>query len=256
MKMKAVVMAGGEGSRLRPLTIQRPKPMVPIVNKPVMEHVLDLLKKHGITDIVVTVQYLASVIQKASEGDIKAYVDVASGQSLLDQPPTPGSIVKTTSREAVGVIEWDLSNGARVVLKPTSFKQDEVIFRATSPGGTSLASDKDYVPARTAAQVVGAGGLGKFNLIQLRNILAGKAASVTSYIGDTDEGLAGGASPKDLETLFQLIYLNFTAPRADPVGRQAARWGAAMGVPQSFGARPVSAVAAVRGAPRAPGGQA
>ena len=63
MKMKAVVMAGGEGSRLRPLTLQRPKPMVPVVNKPVMEHVLDLLKKHGITDVVVTVQYLASVIQ-------------------------------------------------------------------------------------------------------------------------------------------------------------------------------------------------
>ncbi len=63
MNMKAVVMAGGEGSRLRPLTIQRPKPMVPIVNKPVMEHVLDLLKKHGITEVVVTVQYLASVIQ-------------------------------------------------------------------------------------------------------------------------------------------------------------------------------------------------
>src|SRR2546428_4613420 len=61
--MKAVVMAGGEGSRLRPLTINRPKPMVPIVNKPVMQHVLDLLKRHGITDVVVTVQYLASVIQ-------------------------------------------------------------------------------------------------------------------------------------------------------------------------------------------------
>ncbi len=61
--MKAVVMAGGEGSRLRPLTILRPKPMVQIVNKPVMEHVLDLLKRHGITEVVVTVQYLASVIQ-------------------------------------------------------------------------------------------------------------------------------------------------------------------------------------------------
>lgn len=61
--MKAVLMAGGEGSRLRPLTILRPKPMVPIVNKPVMEHVLDLLKRHGITEVIVTVQYLASVIQ-------------------------------------------------------------------------------------------------------------------------------------------------------------------------------------------------
>ena len=62
--MKAVLMAGGEGSRLRPLTIIRPKPMVPIVNRPVMEHVLNLLKRHGITEVIVTVQYLASVIEE------------------------------------------------------------------------------------------------------------------------------------------------------------------------------------------------
>lgn len=61
--MKAVVMAGGEGSRLRPLTIGRPKPMVPIVNAPVMEHILGLLRRHGITEVVVTLQYLANVIQ-------------------------------------------------------------------------------------------------------------------------------------------------------------------------------------------------
>ena len=61
--MKAVVMAGGSGSRLRPLTIQRPKPMIPIVNKPVMSHILDLLKRHGITEVVITVQYLADLIQ-------------------------------------------------------------------------------------------------------------------------------------------------------------------------------------------------
>src|ERR1700746_4074390 len=61
--MKAVVMAGGEGSRLRPLTVGRPKPMVPIVNRPVMEHILDLLKRHGITEVIVTVQYLANNIE-------------------------------------------------------------------------------------------------------------------------------------------------------------------------------------------------
>lgn len=61
--MKAVVMAGGEGSRLRPLTIRRPKPMVPIAGKPVMEHILQLLKRHGITEVIVTVQYLASNIE-------------------------------------------------------------------------------------------------------------------------------------------------------------------------------------------------
>jgi zinc protease len=158
---------------------------------------------------------LSAAIQGASEREVKPYVDVAGGQSLLDKPPAPGRILRTVGRDAFGIVEWELSNGVRVVLKPTTFKQDEVVFRATSPGGTSLAADADYVPAMTAAQVVGAGGLGKFDFIQLRNLLAGKAASVTPYIGDTDEGIAGGASPKDLETMFQLIYLNFTAPRSD-----------------------------------------
>src|SRR3990172_6006016 len=63
--MRAVVMAGGEGSRLRPLTINRPKPMVSIVDKPCLGHILDLLKRHGITDAFVTLQYLATVIQDA-----------------------------------------------------------------------------------------------------------------------------------------------------------------------------------------------
>src|SRR4051795_11571938 len=62
--MKAVVMAGGEGSRLRPLTIRRPKPMVPVVDKPVMHHILDLLKQHGITEVVATLQYMADNIQE------------------------------------------------------------------------------------------------------------------------------------------------------------------------------------------------
>src|SRR5207247_1569871 len=66
--MQAVVMAGGEGSRLRPLTINRPKPMVPIVDKPCLGHIFDLLKRHGIEDSFVTLQYMASVIQD-SYGD-------------------------------------------------------------------------------------------------------------------------------------------------------------------------------------------
>lgn len=61
--MKAVVMAGGEGTRLRPLTINRPKPMVSLVDRPVIQHIIELLKFHGITDIIITVQYLANNIQ-------------------------------------------------------------------------------------------------------------------------------------------------------------------------------------------------
>jgi zinc protease len=161
---------------------------------------------------------LAAAMKSAAEGDVKPYVDVASTQPLMEKPPEPGKVASTTTRGggSTGLQEWVLSNGAKVVLMPTTFKQDEVIFRATSPGGTSLATDKDYVAAITAAQVIGAGGLGPFNVIQLRNSLAGKAVSVSPFIDDTDEGLGGGASPKDLETMFQLIYLTFTQPRADP----------------------------------------
>ena len=132
------------------------------------------------------------MIKSAAERDIKPYVDVASGQSLHRQAARSRARSSRRRRsDAFGITEWELSNGVKVVLKPTTFKQDEVIFRATSPGGTSLASDKDYVAAMTAAQVVGAGGLGQFDVIQLRNVLAGKAASVTAFIGDTEEGLGG-----------------------------------------------------------------
>ncbi len=158
---------------------------------------------------------LAAAMKSAMSGDIKPYVDVATTRSLMERLPEPGRVVKTTTRDRFMLTEWELSNGVKVVLVPTSFRQDEVVLRATSPGGTSLAGDKDYVAAVTAAQVVGAGGVGPFDVIQLRNALSGKAASVTPFINDTEEGLGGIASPKDLETLFQLVYLSFTQPRAD-----------------------------------------
>jgi len=160
---------------------------------------------------------LAAVIKKASGGPLTAYVDTVSSEPLLATPPPAGKIVSRSTNDALGITEWVLSNGARVELKPTTFKQDEILFRATSPGGTSLASDEDFVAADTASQVVAAGGLGTHGIIDLGKILAGTSVGVRAEIGDNDEGLVGGATRKDLETMFQLIYLTFTAPRADPV---------------------------------------
>ena len=101
------------------------------------------------------------------------------------------------------------------MLKPTNFRADEILFRATSPGGTSLVSDADYIPASSATQVIPAGGIAKFSAIDLQKMLAGKIASATAFIGELEEGLTGSSSRKDLETMFQLIYLRFTQPRAD-----------------------------------------
>jgi zinc protease len=158
---------------------------------------------------------LAAVMSAGPSKGLTAYVDRGASSALLETPPAPGAIARTSTRDAIGITEWVLSNGVKVVLKPTTFKQDEILFRATSPGGTSLASDADFVPASSAATVVAAGGLGRFSPLELRKILTGKIASANPYITELDEGLAGGASPKDLETLFQLIYMRFTQPRAD-----------------------------------------
>jgi len=160
-------------------------------------------------------QKLAAAMKAAAGKEIKPYVDTAGDQPLLEKIPEPGKVTGTNTREDVGITEWELSNGVKVVIKPTNFKQDEIVFRATSPGGTSLASDPDFIPAVTASQVVASGGLGKFNAIELKKMLSGKVATVRPYIGDIEEGLMGSASPKDLETLFQLIYLTFAEPRSD-----------------------------------------
>ena len=159
---------------------------------------------------------LVGVIAAASGGPLTAYVDTVSSQPLLAQLPSPGSIAATTTNEALGLTEWRLSNGVRVVLEPTAFKQDEILFRAASPGGTSLACDEELVAAQTAGEVVAAGGIGHLGSTDLNKLLAGTNVGVGANIGETEERLAGGASGKDLETMFQLIYLRFTAPRADP----------------------------------------
>ena len=159
---------------------------------------------------------LAVVIKTATAKDLKPYVDTVGNAVLLESNPAPGTIAKTATKEALGITEWELANGVKVILKPTTFKEDEILFRATSPGGTSLASDQDYIPASSATQVINAGGVGKFNAIDLRKFMAGKVASATPFISELDEGLNGSSSRKDLETMFQLIYLRFTQPRADP----------------------------------------
>ena len=164
---------------------------------------------------------LAAVITSSSAAGLTAYVDRVSTQPLLAALPTPGTIVRASTRAAIGVTEWQLSNGVRVVLKPTPYKEDEVLFRAVSPGGTSLASDQDLVAANTADAVVSEGGLGTLSRLDVNKVLAGAATFVRADIDESGEGLRGGSTKKDLEKMFQLIYLTFTAPRADAVEFEA-----------------------------------
>ena len=170
-------------------------------------------KKDGVT--MPDEAQLAAAIKAASSQPLTAYTETAVATTLISKDPKPGTVTKTNQRADVGIIEWELSNGAKVIIKPTTFKEDEVLFRAFSPGGTSLVPDADIVWAEATATLIGNSGLGAFNLTELRKVLNDKIAVVGPYIEDLSEGVNGTASAKDLETLFQLIYLSFTEPRAD-----------------------------------------
>jgi zinc protease len=148
-------------------------------------------------------------------GAVQPWEDDDSDRPLLAELPEGGSIVAETRHESVDVTEWRLSNGVRVLAKPTEFKADQVLFSARSPGGTSLASDEAYLSATWASSIVGASGAGELSAVEIQKQLAGKAVSVSPFIGETEEGLSGSASPADLETLFQLISLYAVAPRRD-----------------------------------------
>ncbi len=158
---------------------------------------------------------LLAVFDRAGKAPVVAWTENLSGGALLDKAPTAGKIVSSTPITGISATEWKLSNGARVIVKPTDFKADEILFGAYSRGGTSLASDADEMSAELADNVVNLSGIGNFNRIDLGKKLAGKAVRVVPSITETTEGFQGNASPKDLETLFQLVYLDFTAPRLD-----------------------------------------
>jgi zinc protease len=165
---------------------------------------------------------LAAVVKSASAKRLEPYVDGAAGLTLMDTPPPRGSVVRSVDRGA-GITEWTLSNGATVVLQPTTLKADQVLFRAGAPGGTSLASDADFLSARVADDVITAGGVGRISAVTLDRLLNGRAVAVRPFVGETAHGMRGGSTTGDMETMFQLIYLRFTEPRADQTAFAAMR---------------------------------
>jgi zinc protease len=158
---------------------------------------------------------LSAVFDEAAKKPLVAYADTLGSAPLVPSAPTPGKVVSESTVPEIGVTEWTLSNGVHVVLKPTDFKDDQVLVRAVSPGGSSLAPDRDWLSAEMATSIVNASGAGAFSAVDLQKVLAGKAVSAGPMISETEEGFYGSGSPKDMETLLQLIYLYATAPRTD-----------------------------------------
>lgn len=158
---------------------------------------------------------LASVFDKVENMSLELWVDEVNDQPLLANLPRPGEITSSTRVDTLSITEITLSNGVRIIMKPTDFKEDEVRFYASSPGGVSLASEEDYFNASNASMLVSRSGVGAFDPIALQKALADKVAGVSPYISEFSEGFRGSASPEDLETMFQLLHLYATESRVD-----------------------------------------
>jgi zinc protease len=158
---------------------------------------------------------LLTAFDAVKRAEIAAYTETAPSQQLVDKDPTGGRVVSEREVKEIGLTEWKLSNGVRVLLKPTDFNADQIAFTAYSPGGASLLSDAAYTAASAADLIPQTSGVGKFSVIDLQKFLAGKQVSVSPNIDDLSEGIAGSASQRDLDTMFQLVYLYFTQPRLD-----------------------------------------
>ncbi|MCD7930242.1 MAG: insulinase family protein [Tannerellaceae bacterium] len=158
---------------------------------------------------------LLQMYLQAREIPVEPYVEEFSNQPLLTKLPEPGTIISSIEDEHFGATVMQLSNGIKVILKHTEFKNDEIRMTATSPGGTILFGPEDYANLKVINEVISLGGLGNFSNIDLSKVLAGKNVSCSTSLGISDENVNGFSVPADIETLFQLIYLNFTAKRKD-----------------------------------------
>lgn len=170
-------------------------------------------EKEGV--VVPTQDQVLNALKEVKAENIEAYVDKVITKPLVEKIEKPGKVKKENANNVFGTTEWVLSNGVKVVIKQTDFKEDQVIVEAFSKGGSSLANVDEVPSANMATEIVTNSGVSEFTSTDLEKMLAGKMVNIRPVIGDDYEGFSGNASPKDFETMLQLIYLYMTQPRED-----------------------------------------
>lgn len=164
---------------------------------------------------------LKAWIDNALKKPVEAYKEKGIAASLLKTDPKPGTIIKTEKNEKLGTTTLTLGNGVIVCLKPTDFKNDEIVFKGIRYGGFSLYEASDYASAQFSNNLVEEMGYGDFSKSDLTKFLSGKEVSVIPTVDMYTEYINGSSTVKDLPTLFQLIWLKCTSPRIDPQAFQS-----------------------------------
>ena len=159
---------------------------------------------------------LRNTIARASAAPVEPWKEATEGRTLVEKDPAGGKVTGRRTIPEIGATVLTLSNGVEIWLKPTDFKNDQILFTSYAPGGISLATEAEYKSASLATAMVGVGGMGGFNPVDLSKMLSGKIAQAAPSIGEYTHGVSGSATPKDLETALQLNYLVHTAPNMTP----------------------------------------
>ena len=162
-----------------------------------------------------TADGLKAAVDAGLTAEVEAFVDNVKQEPLIAQLPKPGKIQKEKVNDQLGYKELELSNGARVILKKTDFKENEIRMNAFQRGGASLYGEKDWANTNLLPLATMTSGLGEFSNTELQKALAGKQASAMFSMDNYEDALTGNSTVKDLETLFQLTYLSFTDLRKD-----------------------------------------
>jgi len=166
---------------------------------------------------------MAQTINAVRAEKIEPYVDNVKQEPLLDEKKLPkaGKIVSEKENKVLGFKELTLSNGARVILKKTNFKDNEIQFQALAKGGKGLYGKADFSNLQLFETVIGYSGLGNFSRQELQKALSGKQASMSCGLSSYYQSVGGSCVPKDIETMMQLLYLNFTNVAKDEASYKA-----------------------------------
>ncbi len=178
--------------------------------------IIDVTAPEKETIKVPTKEQLLGAIAEAKNAELTAKSEEEVSRPLIAKKPKAGKFGKIKENKEMGTSEVTLSNGIKLVFKPTTFKKDEIRLRAFSEGGLSKVKNIEDLPSATmATDIVTSNGIGDFTATELTRALTGKIASASPRIGKYEEDIAGNSSVKDFETMLQLFYLYFTAPRKD-----------------------------------------
>jgi zinc protease len=161
------------------------------------------------------------IIQNIKNSELTPYEEKDLGESLISGSLKGSAVVKTVRLPQFNAVEWTLANNAKVVFRKADYEKDNVLLSAFSFGGISRLDNRLVLPANLVSTIVPMYGVGDFDNVSLQRMLAGKKASVSVGLGETAETMSGSSTPKDFETMMQLLYLRMAQPRFDSIAHES-----------------------------------